>query len=357
MSLSAARRRARQLALDVLARRYARRPGAGWGDGERLRVLIETWPGFEAGDWTAALDAHCPGWRDSADVRFVGGRVQRYALLPQAEVYVGTWLDADVLARAERLRWAHLALAGVEFLEELDRPAGLQVTTATGVAAEGIAEHVVGMMIALDRRLDLAVRRFDRGVWSQRGVVEHIRGLRGRTLGVIGLGHNGRAVARLACAMGMHVLGLDVRAGLTVDGVEAMYGPQGLHDLLRAADFCVLCVPLTARTRGMIDAAELAALGPKGYLINVARGAVVDERALGRALRRGQIAGAALDVLSREPPGILHPLRGCPNLIVTPHVAGNIHTFRLEIQRRFAANLRCFLDGDELKGTYHRAVA
>ena len=140
-----------------------------------------------------------------------------------------------------------------------------------------------------------------RGFFVQRGVVEHIRGLRGRTLGVIGLGHNGRAVARLACAMGMHVLGLDVRAGLTVDGVEAMYGPQGLHDLLRAADFCVLCVPLTARTRGMIDAAELAALGPKGYLINVARGAVVDERALGRALRRGQIALCiALDNIVEE---------------------------------------------------------
>jgi len=290
-------------------------------------------------------------------MRFVRGSAERHILAPEMHVFVSTWLDADLLDRARELRWVDLALAGVEFLEDIDIPARLQITSAAGVAAEGIAEHVLGLMIALDRRFDLAVRRLDRWVWSQHGIVENIGGLKGRTVGVVGLGHNGRAVARRARAVGMRVIGLDKCRDLVVDGIEATYYPDSLYEFLRAADFAVLCVPLTMETRGMIGCAELEALGSAGYLINVARGAVIDEKALAQALRRGDIAGAALDVLSQEPPGTFHPLRGCPNLIVTPHVAGNIYTFRREIQRRFAVNLWSHVEGGNLTGLCRRAVA
>ena len=344
--------RIKQATRKILAEWYQRRFNVQWNGGQELKVLIETWPGFTAKDWIQTLNGDFNGWEQLIEIHFVRNSLERYALVPEMEVYVSTWLTSDLLARSRRLRWVHLTMAGVEFLEELEIPPHVKITTAAGVAANGIAEHVIGLMIALDRRLDLALKRQQRWAWNQQGIVEHILGLRGRTVGVVGLGHNGRAVARLAKAVGMRVIGLDKRRDLTVEGVEAIYGPDALPVLLGEADFVVLCVPLTRETRGLIGLTELEALGQDSYLINVARGEIVEEEALAWALRNGVIAGAALDVLSVEPPQRFHPLRRCPNLIITPHLAGNIYTFRDEIRKRFVRNLKAFTSGGELGGVY-----
>ena len=344
----------RQATRQILAEWYQRHFNVQWNGGQQLKVLVESWPGFTANDWSETLDSDFNGWEQLIEVHFVRNSLERYALVPEMEVYVSTWLTSDLLARSRRLRWVHLAIAGVEFLEELEIPPQVKITTVAGVAANGIAEHVIGLMIALDRRLDLALKRQQRWTWNQQDIVEHIRGLRGRTVGVVGLGHNGRAVVGLAKAVGMQVVGLDKRHDLTVEGMEAIYSPDALPVLLRESDFVVLCVPLTSETRGLIGRTELEALGRDSYLINVARGEVVDEDALAWALRNGIIAGAALDVLSVEPPPRFHPLRRCPNLIITPHVAGNIYTFRGEIRKRFAHNLKAFASGGELEGLYQR---
>ena len=348
------RSRIQQATRQILAEWYQRRFNVRWNGGQELKVLIETWPGFTAKDWIQTLDGDFDGWKQLTEVRFVRDSLERYVLAPEMEVYVSTWLTSDLLARSCQLRWAHLTMAGVEFLEELEIPPHVKITTAAGVAANGIAEHVLGLVIALDRRLDLALKRRQRWVWNQQGIVEHIRGLKGRMVGVVGLGHNGQAVARLAKAVGMRVVGLDRRRDLMVEGVEAIYSPDALPVLLSKSDFVVLCVPLTSETRGLMGRTELEVLGRDSYLINVARGEVVDEDALAWALRNGIIAGAALDVLSVEPPPRFHPLRRCPNLIITPHVAGNIYTFRDEIRKRFVRSLKAFASGGELEGLYQR---
>lgn len=342
----------RQTARQILAGWYQRRFDAQWNRGQQLKVLIETGAGFTANDWIKALNSDFDGWEQLLEVRFVRNSLERYALAPGMDVYVSTWLTSDLLARSRQLRWVHLTIAGVEFLEELEIPPHVKITIASGVAAEGIAEHVIGLMIVLDRRLDLAIKQQQRWVWNQEGIVEHIRGLRGRTVGVVGLGHNGQAVARLAKAVGMRVIGLTRQPEQTIEEVEVVYGLDGLPTLLSQSDFVVMCVPLTRETHGLVGKAELDALGHDSYLINVARGGVVDERDLAWALRKGIIAGAALDVLSVEPPSGFHPLRRCPNLIITPHVAGNIYTFRHEIRRRFVHNLKAFVSGGELEGLY-----
>jgi phosphoglycerate dehydrogenase-like enzyme len=154
--------------------------------------------------------------------------------------------------------------------------------------------------------------------------------------------------------MGMRVIGLDKQSQLKMEGVEVMCGLEKLPELLARVDFLVLCVPLTEETRGLIGRKEITMLGRNSYLINVARGGIVDEEALGWALRRRVIAGAALDVLSSEPPSPFHVLRNCPNLILTPHVAGNIYTFRDAIIQRFVRNLKAFVNGSELEGIYTR---
>lgn len=345
-------RQIRRITKQIFSKWYRRRYNVQWNNSQRLKVLIETWSGFTATGWIKTLNNDFDGWEQFIEVHFVKNSLERYILAPEMEVYVSTWLTSDLLAQSCRLRWVHLAIAGVEFLEDMRIPPEVKVTTAVGVAADSLAEHVIGLFIMLARRLDLAVKRQRRWSWEQKGIVEKIRTLKGGKVGIVGLGHNGLAVARLARALGMRVVGLDKRRELTSEDVETVYQPSALLVLLMESDFVVLCVPLTRETRGLIGRPELEALGCSSYLINVARGEVVDEDALGWALRNGIIAGAAIDVLSIEPPPRFNSLRRCPNLIITPHMAGNIYSFRDEIRRRFVSNLKAFASGDELESLY-----
>jgi phosphoglycerate dehydrogenase-like enzyme len=267
------------------------------------------------------------------------------------DIYVSTWLTPDLLNLSPRLKWAQLLTAGVDFLENVDIDPQLKITTASGIASKGVAEHAVGLMIALDRRLDLSILRQRKWTWRQDGIVENIRGLSDRTVGIIGLGNVGRAIANLVKAMGMTAIGMS-RHYQSIEGIDVLYGQNDILELLRRADFVILSLPLTKETRGIISQKELIALGKDSYLINVARGELVNESDLAFALKKGIIHGAALDVLSKEPPSRRNPLRGCPNLIITPHIAGNIYTFRHDIRKRFVRNLKAFLNGDELEGLY-----
>lgn len=298
-----------------------------------LVVVFESGPSFDEEAWTAALDEGLPGWRGRVDARFVGNRRSRRSALADADVYVSTWVSSDVLRRAPRLSWVHLTLAGAG--GDATVPPDVRFTTAAGVAAAGMAEHALMSMLALARRLPAALDNQRRWSWTQDGILEGVEGLAGRTAGIVGLGHAGRAIARLAGAVGMNVAGTS-RTGAPVEEVAEIVP---LHRLLEVADFLVLAASLNDSTRGLIGAAELKLLGPSSYLVNVARGELVDERALGDALRKGVIAGAAVDVLSKEPPPRRHPLRGAPNLIVTPHVAGNVHWHAREIRSRFVEQL------------------
>jgi phosphoglycerate dehydrogenase-like enzyme len=313
---------------------------------ERVAVVFESGPSFDERAWTAALEAGLPRWRGRVDARFVAGRRARRRALSEAEVFVSTWVDEDVLRRAPHLRWVHLTIAGAAGAEDLVLPADVRLTTAAGLAAQGMAEHVLALMLALDRGIAVAVDNQRRWSWTQVGILDRIGGLAGRTAGIVGLGHSGRAIARLAKSFGMRTAGVS-RGGGEVEAVDSSMPVADLPRLLDASDFLVLCASLNESTRGMVGARELELLGPSSYLVNVARGELVDERALGAALRRGTIAGAAVDVLQREPPPRRHPLRGAPNLIVTPHVAGNIHTFASEIREAFVASLRAYLEDEQ----------
>ena len=345
-------RKLRKLSIKLLSEWYQRRHNIQWNEESLPHVAIECWSGFMADNWLQTLDSEFSEWRHLVEIQFIQNTFERYALEPGMDMYVSTWLTSDLLSSSPRLKWVQLMVAGAEFLEGIDIPSQLQITTVAGVASAGVAEHVIGLMIALDRRFDIACVRQRKWVWQQDGLLENIRGLRGHTVGIIGLGNIGQAVAVLAKGMGMRVIGMSRRRHGTCEWLDVWYGPEELLELLSQADFVVLCVPLNSETEGMMGRKELASLGKDSYLINVARGKLIDEYTLAWALKKGIIAGAALDVLSSEPPPRRHPLRRCPNLIITPHIAGNIYTFREEIRRRFAHNLRAFLNGGELEGLY-----
>ncbi len=210
-------------------------------------------------------------------------------------------------------------------LDNLDREAlaerDVRATWAPGTNATSVAEYVLGAMLALYRRFEATSASLHAGAWDRRAAtgVEAFA----RTLGLVGLGDIGARVARRARAFGMHVVAADPVLHPSSFPVQE-YGVEllDLDELLERSDVVSLHVPLLPSTRGMIGEAQLAHMKAGAVLINTARGGLVDEAALARALRAGTLAGAALDVRDSEPPGDDDPLRGVSNVLLTPHVAG-----------------------------------
>ena len=239
--------------------------------------------------------------------------------LPDAEIVVTTRFPADLLPVAGDLRWIQALSAGVDSYDlDAISEAGVALTNASGVHAEPIGEQVFGYVLAFERNLHRGMRQQARGVWESYGAGE----LRGKTLGVIGVGAIGTRVAELGQAFGMDVLGLK-RTPEEIDAVDEMFGPDDRYELLHRADYAVLAVPLTDETEGMIGREELDTMPDDAVLVNIGRGALVDEGALELALQQGWIGGAALDVFEDEPLPADSPLWDLSNVIVTPHMAGS----------------------------------
>ncbi len=292
---------------------------------------------------------------------------------PEAEeVPDALWAETEVLCslwslpqpeQAPNLRWVHLFSAGADHV--LGHPILKQeiiLTTSSGVHAINIGEYVLSLMLAWSHRLPALLQNQRQAGWTEDRFRRFApRELRGDTLGLVGYGSIGREVARLAQAFGMRVLALKrgddpVDHGYLIPGVgdpagdipERYYRPDELHAMLAECEYVVLAVPLTDATHHLIDAEALAALKPGAFLINVARGEVVDESALIRALDRGRLAGAGLDVFEQEPLPPDSPLWGMEDVILTPHIAGSTPRYHARAADLFAENLRRYLAGDPL---------
>ena len=260
-----------------------------------------------------------------------------------------TRLRADVLERMPKLRLVAVIATGTDNIDlEFCRARGIEVRNVPGYAAETVPEHVFMLILALSRKL-LAYREDVRaGLWhrsDQFCLNSHwITDLHGSTLGIVGYGTLGRGVERLARAFGMEVL-ISGRKG----EAELREGRTAFGEVLGRADVLTLHVPLTEETRYLIGHGELELMKRTALLINCARGGVVDEWALAGALRKGRIAGAGVDVLSTEPPGLGNPLLDpeLPNLLVTPHVAWAGHRAQQELADRLVDNIEDFFKSTE----------
>jgi phosphoglycerate dehydrogenase-like enzyme len=243
-----------------------------------------------------------------------------------------------------KLRWIHSVSAGVDHLlcqELVESP--ILFTNSAGAHAPGIAESVMGMLLFLVKHLGehwdaQKVRRWQR---------EENDELFGKTIGIIGLGHVGLELARRAKAFGMRVVATKHHLNPVAE-VDQVWGPEDLPHLLTEADYVVMCAALTRETRGMMGEAELRQMKPAAYFINIARGALVHEEALVRALRERWIAGACLDVFVREPLPPENPLWDLPNVVITPH---NSATTPQQMGRAldiFVENLKRYQEGKSL---------
>jgi phosphoglycerate dehydrogenase-like enzyme len=279
------------------------------------------------------------------------------------EVMLRGWLSSEafdrLLARAPRMSWVHSATSGVErALTPAARERGLVVTNARGVFSRPIAEYVLMMILAISRRLPQLLELQRERTWQPLEGTE----LRDVTVGIVGLGSIGRAVGALATSFGCRVVAVRRRSSdggeiADPDDGDASFGPvrldrvggpDTLAALLSESDFIVLAAPLTPETEEMINAETLAMIKPGAWLINVARGRLIDERALLRALRDGHLGGAVLDTFRDEPLPPMSSFYDLPNVIVTPHTAwssGRVLDRSVEL---FCENLRRFAAGEPL---------
>ncbi len=259
-----------------------------------------------------------------------------------AEILYAWGFPPDLLPQARKLRWIQVMGAGVERFLVPGLRDEIVITRAAGIFGPWMAEYAIGWALWSTQRMEhfRALQRARH--WKPTDPTR----LRGRTLCVVGLGDIGRTVARLGRAFDMRVIGVS-RSGRGGREAHRVVRPAALTRVLGDADFVVVTVPLTPATRGLLGAAQLAAMKPGAWLINLARGAVVDEAALLRALEARAIGGAVLDVFSEEPLPPGHPFWGLDNVVVTPHISGP--STPAEIAPIFADNLRRYLAGRALR--------
>jgi phosphoglycerate dehydrogenase-like enzyme len=265
-----------------------------------------------------------------------------------------TWiLNKTELDRAPKLRWLHTSAVAVETLclQELFAR-GVVVSNTRGVQAVPIAEHVMAVVLAFAKQLPAVLENQRRAHWAQNEFIGlHLPWLlRGRTLGLIGVGTIGAEIAARAEAFGMRVVAVRRRTEHNaIRNVDDTFGPEQLSDMLAQCHVLVVAAPLTPYTSGMLGAREFQQLPRGALVVNVGRAKIIDTDALMAALRSGHLGGASLDVFPQEPLPSDHPLWSCPNVILSPHTSGFREGHWAEVVELFAENLERFERGEALR--------
>ena len=293
--------------------------------------------------------------------------------ISDCDVILGHVNPEGLAQAAPRLKWVHLTSAGVDHVLQSDLldHGQIVVTNSSGTSAPWIGEYVIGVMLQHSRSLNVAMRAQMRGEWFHQQVRTNCHSLRGKALGIVGYGSIGRATARLAQAFGIEVLALKRDPsehrdpGWTLPGMgdpegsipSRWFGPDERVELMKRSDYVVVAPPLTAATRNLLGAREFAATKPTAYVINVARGEVIDQDALIDALKSQRLCGACLDVTTPEPLNADSPLWGMENVTLTFHTSAarpmsNFYDLACEL---FAENLRRFTSGREMLNVIDRA--
>jgi D-3-phosphoglycerate dehydrogenase len=279
-------------------------------------------------------------------VAATGAEGELVRLAPDADAILTCWqrTTAAVLDAAPRCRYVGRYGIGLDNIAVARATElGILVTNVPDFCFDEVAEHALALLLACARKIVPFARDTDQGVWNL-AAGRPIARLRGQTLGLVGYGGIARALADRARGLGLNIIAYTPRLtpGPLAGGGTAT---NDLAELLRTADYISIHAPATDETRGMFNEHTLRQMKPTAYLINTSRGALIDEAALHRALTEGWIAGAALDVLTKEPAEPDHPLLTLPNTIVTPHAAFYSEESTAELQRKTATQAAMVLAG------------
>jgi phosphoglycerate dehydrogenase-like enzyme len=288
----------------------------------------------------AALKEAAP----AATFRWAGSEAEAQALVADAEAILGNRYFLQSLPYARRLRWMQSNSVGVDLV--LSQPAltqGLTITNVRGVYDDELADHALALLLGVVRGLHHARDAQRERVWRR----EPLRTLAGTAALILGWGGVGRGIAKRLLPFGVAMTAARrTHPGPPyTEGGVLLCGSDGWRERLPATDWLILALPLTAQTRGMVGAAELAALRPGAVVVNLSRGAILDEAALFDLLSAGALAGAALDVLTDEPPPPTHPAFSTPNVLLTPHVGRSSQAGPPRWEPLFVENVRRFAAG------------
>lgn len=260
-----------------------------------------------------------------------------------ADIVITRALTSELLDHATELDWIQALNAGVDSYD-LDRieDMGVVLTNASGVHSNPIAEQTLGYMLTFERNLLQGIDQQRRHEWHRYTGGE----LRGKTLGVLGVGEIGGRIAELGSALDMTVLGTKRDTSEVPNGVDELFSPQETHTVLGKSDYVVVACPLTDSTEGMLGLPEFASMKHDAVLINIGRGPVVNQDDLVTALRKGKIRGAALDVTDPEPLPQDSPLWDLSDVLITPHMAGSTPYYWKRSAEIFSTNYEQFLTDD-----------
>lgn len=291
-----------------------------------------------------------------AQLRFADSADKLAHALPGAEILLGwSFREASLRAlwpHADRLRWIHWTGAGVDavlFPELVE--SDVVLTNSRGIFDRAMAEYVLGLILSFAKRFQETARDQEQRRWRHR-LGEMVIGSRAL---VVGVGSIGREIARLLARAGLHVEGVGRRARARDDDFAVVHAREDLDAALSTADYVVIIVPLTDDTRGMIGAAQFVAMKANARIINVARGAILDEAALVTALLKKEIAGAALDVTSTEPLSSDSPLWAMPEVIISPHMSGDFFGHYEALTSMFVQNFQRYRAQEPLLNVVDKA--
>lgn len=272
--------------------------------------------------------------------------------LARTEAMMAGAVPAGLLPAMPRLRWAQAMSAGVDnWLALPDLPSGLTLTCARGTHTESMPENIIGALFHVAKPYAQVAEHQKQSKW----VHTVAQPLTGKTLGILGLGAIGQEVARIAIALGMHVIGTK-RRPTRIPNVAEVLAPERTDEVLSQSDFVLLLLPATPETENFIDAKRLARMKPSAWLLNFGRGQIINDADLMAATREKKIAGALLDVFRQEPLPSEHPFWKAPGIIVLPHIGGPHPQRDRFVARLFVENLKRFLDGEPLKEVVDRAA-
>lgn len=274
-----------------------------------------------------------------------GNPAEAAQLVQEAEVLVSWWsnFSPDFLA-SPSLRWIHALSAGVDgFLHPPVLEGRILLTNSSGIHGIPISEHTFAMLLSFSRGLYRFAKYQEQSLWQKDVPLTE---LRGKSLGIVGLGSIGQEIARLGTAFGMRVIGVKRNPGPPPANVHRVVSMEGLDLVLKESDYLVLSMPLTSETNKLIGYKQLELMKPSAVIINIARGEVLDETALAEALRNRIIAGAGLDVFESEPLPSDSPLWQLDNCIITPHCAAMSPQYMVRATDLFCRNLDGYLKGE-----------
>ena len=292
-------------------------------------------------EYKALLEKNIP----EADFMICASRADMEKYAPEAEIaLVGMTFPQDVFKRMPKLQWIQALAAGVEgYIQNAEQFKHIPVCRITGAFGKYMAEYVLAYVLYFCQNIPRVLKAQREKKWDP----FRMEFIHKKTLGVMGLGHIGKVVAQKARDAGMRVVSWDMARG-EAPFVERQFGSQEMPGFLKEADFVVLTLPATPATRNLVGREFFKAMKKTAYLINICRGAIVDEGALVEALTSGQIAGGVIDAMKEEPLPPESPLWDCPNLVVTSHISGpSLPEDMVEI---FKENFRRFLRKEPLNG-------